>query len=171
MQEGAPAWRCCISITLTRWRSRRPGLTPVIAQLVAPFLQRGELCADGSRELDLAVIEADALTCTPEVLMRAIANVNEAGAQSGPRSAASAASANLIIELQQDAHRLSLSNLPPGWSRNSLDESYQCHHMIVRQARAYMGTPARHDAAGTGAAVSRAFRFLESQRSMCSTSR
>ena len=39
----------------------------------------------GIESFDGAVIAANALTCTPEVVMRAINNVNEAGAGVGPR--------------------------------------------------------------------------------------
>jgi len=50
-----------------------------IARLVARYCTEGNCAPMGIESFDPAVIEANALTCTPAVLMRAIANVNEAG--------------------------------------------------------------------------------------------
>ncbi len=55
-----------------------------IARLVARYCTEGNCAPMGIESFDPAVIEANALTCTPQVQMRAIANVNEAGAQAGP---------------------------------------------------------------------------------------
>ncbi|MGH8897822.1 MAG: hypothetical protein ACRDZ4_12565 [Egibacteraceae bacterium] len=38
----------------------------------------------GIETFDPVVIESNALTCTPSVLMRAVEHVNEAGAERGP---------------------------------------------------------------------------------------
>jgi radical SAM superfamily enzyme with C-terminal helix-hairpin-helix motif len=112
----------------------------VIAQLVARYCSEGNCAPMGIESFDLAVIEANALTCTPEVLMRAVANVNEAGAKIGPRGLPLLLPGlNLIYGLPGETHRTHYENLA-GLAR-ILDEGYQCHRINVRQARTYIGTP------------------------------
>ena len=119
----------------------------------------------GIESFDSEVIKANALTCTPQVLMRAVANVNEAGAHAGPRRPARLLPGlNLIYGLPGETHRTHYENLA-GLAR-ILDEGCRCHRINVRQARAYQGTPWPPWAKGT-AAVGGAFRDLEGRRLLC----
>lgn len=111
-----------------------------IARLVALYCTEGNCAPMGIESFDPAVIKANALTCTPQVLMRAIANVNEAGAHAGPGSLpVFLPGLNLVYGLPGETHRTHYENLA-GLVR-ILDEGYQCHRINVRQARVYQGTP------------------------------
>ncbi len=132
----------------------------VIARLVAQYCSEGNCAPMGIESFDPAVIEANALTCTPQVLMRAITNVNEAGAQMGPRGLpVLLPGLNLIYGLPGETHRTQYENLAglvriprPGIS------------MPPRQRPAGSHLPRHspcHDAAGAAAAVGRTFRHLE----------
>jgi radical SAM superfamily enzyme with C-terminal helix-hairpin-helix motif len=111
-----------------------------IARLVARYCSEGNCAPMGIESFDPAVIKANALTCTPQVLMRAIANVNEAGAQMGPRGLpVLLPGLNLIYGLPGESHRTHHKNLT-GLVR-ILDEGLHCHRVNVRQARTYHGTP------------------------------
>lgn len=111
-----------------------------IAQLVAQYCTEGNCAPMGIESFDRAVIRANLLTCTPEVLMRAVANVNAAGAQVGPRGLpVLLPGLNLIYGLPGETHRTHFENL--SWLVRILDEGYQCHRLNVRQVRAYPGTP------------------------------
>ncbi len=111
-----------------------------IARLVARYCTEGNCAPMGIESFDPAVIEANALTCTPAVLMRAIANVNEAGAHVGPAGLpVFLPGLNLIYGLPGETHRTHYENL--AGLVHVLDEGYQCHRINVRQARVYQGTP------------------------------
>src|ERR1022692_3882184 len=111
-----------------------------IARLVAQYCTEGNCAPMGIESFDAAVIAANMLTCTPEVLMRAVANINEAGAQVGPRGLpVLLPGLNLVYGLPGETHRTHFENL--SWLVRILDEGYQCHRINVRQARAYPGTP------------------------------
>lgn len=111
-----------------------------IARLVARYCTEGNCAPMGIESFDPAVIEANALTCTPQVLMRAVANVNEAGAHAGPGGLpVLLPGLNLIYGLPAETHRTHYENLA-GLVR-ILDEGWRCHRINVRQARAYEGTP------------------------------
>lgn len=111
-----------------------------IARLVARYCTEGNCAPMGIESFDPAVIEANTLTCTPDVLIRAIGHVNEAGAQVGPRGLPILLPGlNLIYGLPGETHRTHYENLA-GLVR-ILDSGYQCHRINVRQARAYAGTP------------------------------
>lgn len=111
-----------------------------IARLIAQYCTEGNCAPMGMESFDSEVIKANTLTCTPEVLMRAIANVNEAGAHTGPGGLpALLPGLNLIYGLPGETHRTHYENL--GGLTRILDEGYLCHRINVRQARAYHGTP------------------------------
>jgi radical SAM superfamily enzyme with C-terminal helix-hairpin-helix motif len=111
-----------------------------IARLVAQYCTEGNCAPMGIESFDPAVIDANALTCTPSVLMRAIENVNEAGARVGPHGLpVLLPGLNLIYGLPGETHRTHYENLA-GLMR-ILDQGYQCHRINVRQARTYPGTP------------------------------
>ena len=111
-----------------------------IARLVARYCTEGNCAPMGMESFDPAVIKANTLTCTPQVLMRAIANVNQAGAHTGPGGLpVLLPGLNLIYGLPGETHRTHYENLA-GLAR-ILDEGHLCHRMNVRQARTYHGTP------------------------------
>lgn len=94
----------------------------------------------GIESFDAAVIQANSLTCTPQVLMRAVAIINDAGAQVGPGGLpVLLPGLNLVYGLPGETHRTHYENLA-GLVR-ILDAGYLCHRINVRQARAYPGTP------------------------------
>lgn len=94
----------------------------------------------GIESFDPTVIRINTLTCTAPVLMRAIANINEAGAHIGPGGLpVLLPGLNLIYGLPGESHRTHYENLA-GLVR-ILDEGYACHRINVRQARTYHGTP------------------------------
>jgi radical SAM superfamily enzyme with C-terminal helix-hairpin-helix motif len=111
-----------------------------IARLVAQYCTEGNCAPMGIESFDPAVIQANALTCTPEVLLRAVANINEAGAEIGPGGLpVLLPGLNLICGLPGETHRTHFENLT--WLVRILDEGHLCHRINVRQARAYPGTP------------------------------
>jgi radical SAM superfamily enzyme with C-terminal helix-hairpin-helix motif len=127
-----------------------------IAQLVARYCSEGNCAPMGIEIFDGAVIAANALTCTPEVLMRAIGNINEAGAGVGPRGLpVLLPGLNLIYGLPGETHRTHYENLR--WLVHILHEGYLCHRLNVRPALAHPGTPFRQRARKAGATFGRAF--------------
>ncbi|GIF09691.1 radical SAM protein [Actinoplanes siamensis] len=111
-----------------------------IAALVVEHCSEGNCAPMGMESFDPAVIEANALTCTPQILRRAIDHINAVGAKRGPAGLpALLPGINLIYGLPGETHRTHLANL------KGLDElmtaGVLCHRTNVRQARAYPGTP------------------------------
>ncbi len=110
-----------------------------IARLVARYCTEGNCAPMGIESFDPSVIDANALTCTPEILLRAVANINEAGAHAGPHGLPLLLPGlNLVYGLPGETHRTHYENL--SWLVRILDAGYQCHRINVRQARAYPGT-------------------------------
>lgn len=110
-----------------------------IAQLVARFCTEGNCAPMGIESFDPAVIDANVLTCTPEILLRAVANINEAGASAGPHGLpVLLPGLNIVYGLPGETHRTHYENLR--WLVRILDAGYLCHRINVRQARAYPGT-------------------------------
>ena len=110
-----------------------------IARLVARYCTEGNCAPMGIESFDPAVIEANALTCTPEILLRAVATVNEAGAHAGPRGLpVLLPGLNLVYGMPGETHRSHYENL--SWLVRILDAGYLCHRVNVRQAHAYPGT-------------------------------
>ncbi|MBV9449011.1 MAG: radical SAM protein [Streptosporangiaceae bacterium] len=111
-----------------------------IAGLVASYCTEGNCAPMGIESFDPAVIEANALTCTPDILLRAVANINEAGAHPGPRGLPLLLPGlNLVYGLAGETHRTHFENL--SWLVRILDAGYLCHRINIRQAHAYPGTP------------------------------
>jgi radical SAM superfamily enzyme with C-terminal helix-hairpin-helix motif len=110
-----------------------------IARLVARYCTEGNCAPMGIESFDPGVVEANALTCTPQILLRAVANINEAGAHAGPRGLpVLLPGLNLVYGLPGETHRTHYENL--SWLVRILDAGYLCHRINVRQVRAYPGT-------------------------------
>ncbi|KPC62600.1 radical SAM protein [Streptomyces chattanoogensis] len=111
-----------------------------IAKLVADYCTEGNCAPMGIESFDPVVIERNNLTCTPEILMRAVEHVNEAGAARGPGGLPMLLPGlNLIYGLPGETHGTHAANL-----RNLagiLDAGLLCHRTNVRLARAFPGTP------------------------------
>ena len=111
-----------------------------IAKVVATHCTEGNCAPMGIETFDPVVIERNALTCTPQILMRAIEHVNSAGAQRGPGGLPILLPGlNLIYGLPGESHATHLANLT--WLARILESGLLCHRTNVRQARAYPGTP------------------------------
>jgi radical SAM superfamily enzyme with C-terminal helix-hairpin-helix motif len=111
-----------------------------IAKLVAAYCTEGNCAPMGIESFDPVVIERNALTCTPNVLRRAVEHVNEAGAERGPAGLPKLLPGlNLIYGLPGETHHTHLANLTT--LADLLGAGLMCHRTNVRQARAYPGTP------------------------------
>ncbi|MFF4189097.1 radical SAM protein [Streptomyces sp. NPDC001691] len=111
-----------------------------IARVVAEFCTEGNCAPMGIESFDPAVIEANHLTCTPEILLRAVEHVNEAGSGRGPGGLPRLLPGlNLIYGLPGETHATHIANLT--WLGRILDSGLLCHRTNVRQARAFPGTP------------------------------
>lgn len=110
-----------------------------IARLVAQYCTEGNCAPMGIESFDPAVIESNSLTCTPEILLRAVEHVNEAGAHAGPGGLpVLLPGLNLVYGLPGETHRTHYENL--SWLVRILDAGYRCHRINVRKAHAYPGT-------------------------------
>lgn len=111
-----------------------------IAKLVADFCTEGNCAPMGIESFDPAVIERNILTCTPEILVRAVEHVNTAGAARGPGGLPKLLPGlNLIYGLPGESHGTHVANLRG--LAGILDAGLLCHRTNVRQARAFPGTP------------------------------
>lgn len=111
-----------------------------IAGLVAEYCTEGNCAPMGVESFDPVVVARNALTCTPEILLRAVEQVNAAGAERGPGGLPKLLPGlNLIYGLPGETHRTHLANLT--WLVKILDTGLLCHRTNVRQARVYPGTP------------------------------
>ncbi|MEV4081416.1 radical SAM protein [Nonomuraea fuscirosea] len=111
-----------------------------IARLVASYCTEGNCAPMGIESFDPKVIKRNTLTCTPDILFRAVEHVNQAGAHVGPGGlSVLLPGLNLIYGLPGETHRTHYENLA-GLTR-ILDAGLLCHRINVRQARAYPGTP------------------------------
>ncbi len=111
-----------------------------IATLVAEYCTEGNCAPMGIESFDPEVIERNTLTCTGEILLRAVENVNAAGAARGPGGLPMLLPGlNLIYGLPGETHGTHLANLT--WLSRILGAGLMCHRTNVRQARAYPGTP------------------------------
>jgi radical SAM superfamily enzyme with C-terminal helix-hairpin-helix motif len=109
------------------------------AALVARYCTEGNCAPMGIESFDPAVIEANSLTCSPEILVRAVANINEAGAQAGSGGLPMLLPGlNLVYGMPGETHRSHYENL--SWLVRILDAGYRCHRVNVRQVHAYPGT-------------------------------
>ncbi|MFD7896948.1 radical SAM protein [Streptomyces sp. NPDC059743] len=111
-----------------------------IAKLVADYCTEGNCAPMGIESFDLAVIERNTLTCTPEILTRAIEHVNEAGADRGPGGLPKLLPGlNLVYGLPGETHGTHVANLRG--LAGILDAGLLCHRTNVRLARAFPDTP------------------------------
>jgi radical SAM superfamily enzyme with C-terminal helix-hairpin-helix motif len=111
-----------------------------IAALVAKYCTEGNCAPMGIESFDPVVIKTNALTCTPEILRRAVEHVNAAGAHVGPGGLPRLLPGlNVIYGLPGETHRTHYENL--AGLTSILDAGMLCHRINVRQARAYPGTP------------------------------
>lgn len=111
-----------------------------IAKLVADFCTEGNCAPMGIESFDPAVIERNTLTCTPEILVRAVEHVNTAGAVRGPGGLPMLLPGlNLIYGLPGETHGTHVANLRG--LAGILDAGLLCHRTNVRRARAFPGTP------------------------------
>ncbi|MBG0568726.1 radical SAM protein [Actinoplanes sp. NEAU-A11] len=111
-----------------------------ISALVAQYCSEGNCAPMGMESFDPAVIETNALTCTPQILRRAIDNINAVGTQRGPAGLPTLLPGiNIIYGLPGETHRTHLANLQG--LDSLMTAGVMCHRTNVRQARAYAGTP------------------------------
>ncbi|MDF9814053.1 radical SAM protein [Streptomyces sp. SPB162] len=111
-----------------------------IAKLVADYCTEGNCAPMGIESFDPVVIARNTLTCTPEVLTRAVEHVNEAGAARGPGGLPMLLPGlNLIYGLPGETHGTHVANLRG--LAEILDAGLLCHRTNVRLARAFPGTP------------------------------
>ncbi|MFI7708023.1 radical SAM protein [Nonomuraea sp. NPDC049480] len=111
-----------------------------IARLVAAYCTEGNCAPMGIESFDPEVIKRNTLTCTPDILVRAVEHVNQAGAQVGPGGlSVLLPGLNLIYGLPGETHRTHYENLAE--LVRILDAGLLCHRINIRQARAYPGTP------------------------------
>jgi radical SAM superfamily enzyme with C-terminal helix-hairpin-helix motif len=111
-----------------------------IARLVAEYCTDGNCAPMGIESFDPVVIARNSLTCTPEVLLRAVDHVNQAGAGCGGRGVPRLLPGlNLVYGLPGESHRTHFENMR--WLVRILDEGFLCHRTNIRQARAFPGTP------------------------------
>ncbi|MEU9373689.1 radical SAM protein [Streptomyces sp. NPDC048255] len=111
-----------------------------IAKLVADFCTEGNCAPMGIESFDPAVIERNTLTCTQEILVRAVEHVNTAGAVRGPGGLPMLLPGlNLIYGLPGETHGTHVANLRG--LAGILDAGLLCHRTNVRLARAFPGTP------------------------------
>lgn len=111
-----------------------------IAKLVAEYCTEGNCAPMGIESFDPAVVERNNLTCTPNILMRAVQHINNAGAGRGPGGLPKLLPGlNLIYGLPGESHGTHVANLL-GLNR-ILDAGLLCHRTNVRLAHAFPGTP------------------------------
>jgi radical SAM superfamily enzyme with C-terminal helix-hairpin-helix motif len=111
-----------------------------IAQLVANYCTEGNCAPMGVETFDISVVRRNLLTCTPDILVRAVQHINQAGADRGPGGLPKLLPGlNLIYGLPAETHATHLTNLT--WLRHIYDAGLLCHRTNVRQARAFSGTP------------------------------
>ena len=144
---GIPAAFIVIAVTLALFATGYMAMARHITNAGAfyAFIARGLGRIPGTAAALVAllayseVVEANALTCTAQILLRAVANINEAGGHAGPRGLpVLLPGLNLIYGLPGETHRTHYENL--SWLVRILDAGYLCHRINVRQARAYPGT-------------------------------
>jgi radical SAM superfamily enzyme with C-terminal helix-hairpin-helix motif len=93
----------------------------------------------GIESFDPAVIERNSLTCTPTILERAVATINEVGATTQVDGLPQLLPGlNLIYGLPGETHRTHHLNLAGLLSL--YDAGYSCHRTNVRQLRVFPGT-------------------------------
>ncbi|WP_327359537.1 radical SAM protein [Streptomyces sp. NBC_01304] len=121
-----------------------------IAAAVAELCTEGNCAPMGIESFDPAVIARNTLTCTEDILMRAVENVNEAGAERGAGGLPKLLPGlNLIYGLPGESHLTHLANLKA--LQRIYDAGMLCHRTNVRVARAFPGTPLAEEEGSMGA--------------------
>lgn len=111
-----------------------------IARHVATYCTEGNCAPMGVETFDPAVVRRNLLTCTPEILVRAVEHINQVGADRGPGGLPTLLPGlNLIYGLPGETHATHLANLT--WLQRIYDTGLLCHRTNVRQVRAFPGTP------------------------------
>ncbi|GAB2763929.1 radical SAM protein [Streptomyces bullii] len=111
-----------------------------IAAAVAELCTEGNCAPMGIESFDPAVIERNMLTCTEDILLRAVEHVNAAGAERGAGGLPKLLPGlNLIYGLPGETHATHLANLTA--LQRIYDAGLMCHRTNVRLARAFPGTP------------------------------
>lgn len=110
-----------------------------IAKLIVEYCTEGNCAPMGIESFDPEVIERNSLTCSSDILFRAIENINIAGAEVGPRGLPKLLPGlNIIYGLPGETFRTHQINLD-GLS-HILQKGWKCHRTNVRQARPFAGT-------------------------------
>jgi radical SAM superfamily enzyme with C-terminal helix-hairpin-helix motif len=110
-----------------------------IAKLVVEYCTEGNCAPMGMETFDPSVIKLNHLTCTPEVLLRAISHIEEEGASIGPLGQRKLlAGINLIYGLPGETRRTHFENMR--WLLHILEAGHLCHRTNVRQVRVYQET-------------------------------
>ncbi|MGH3622438.1 MAG: radical SAM protein [Sciscionella sp.] len=111
-----------------------------IAKLVTEYCTEGNCAPMGIESFDPVVVQRNALTCTPQILLRAVEHINTVGAERGPGGLPRLLPGlNLVYGLPGETHRTHLTNL--SWLARIHEAGLMCHRTNVRQARAFPGTP------------------------------
>ena len=109
-----------------------------IAKLVAEYCTEGNCAPMGIESFDPAVVAANSLTCTPDILKRAVATINNAGATTRVNGLPQLLPGlNLVYGLPGETRRTHFTNLVA--LTDILAEGLLCHRTNVRQARAFPG--------------------------------
>lgn len=111
-----------------------------IARLVAEYCTEGNCAPMGIESFDPDVVARNALTCTPQILWRAVENLNQAGAERGPGGLPRLLPGlNLIYGLPGETHRTHALNVAGLLA--ILDSGMLAHRTNVRQLQILPGTP------------------------------
>jgi len=111
-----------------------------IARHVATYCTEGNCAPMGVETFDPVVVRRNLLTCTPEMLVRAVEHINEVGTDRGAGGQPTLLPGlNLIYGLPGETHATHLANLT--WLQRIYDAGLLCHRTNVRQARVFPGTP------------------------------
>lgn len=111
-----------------------------IAQLVSQYCTEGNCAPLGVESFDPKVVVANDLTCTEEIAVRAIANINDAGVTRGPLGFPSLLPGlNFIYGLRGESDATHARNLD-GLER-ILEAGYLCHRTNIRAVLVVPKTP------------------------------
>lgn len=114
-----------------------------IARLVVEYCTEGNCAPMGIETFDQSLVRINHLTCTPDVLLRAISHIEEHGAVVGPHGQRKLlAGLNLIYGLPGETRRTHFENMR--WLLKILDDGHYCHRTNVRQVHVYQGTALEH---------------------------
>lgn len=111
-----------------------------IAKIVADLCTPGNCAPMGIESFDLKVINQNSLTCTPEILLRAMANIEEFGAERTTSGLCKfLPGLNLIYGLAGETDHTHEENLK--WLQKIYDEGHFAARTNIREAHIYEDTP------------------------------